>query len=254
MQKVPVEKGELYVLSGLIHGGDQISNWAYLDVLRPNGDSYGFHVDSVLGVPEWTFAYGNFTALDDSVSVRLVRDYLVDDIQSRVYFDEVAVTPVGQFAAPIPVSSEFIPRRAKASITIMNGFVVEITVTEVGYGYTLAPVVRIEDGQGTGAVASATIKDGRVTGITVTDAGSGYTSSARVLIASPPFTPRLDCSVAKVRVAQHVVLGKNYQLEAANDLRTWHPVGEKFNAPDELLIQEFDVTETGRYFRIIEVP
>ena len=63
-----------------------------------------------------------------------------------------------------------------------------------------------------------------------------------------------DMSVSKVKVTQHVVLGKNYVLESCADLRSWVQVGTQFTAQDETLTQEFDCGMTGRYFRIRQVP
>jgi hypothetical protein len=51
-----------------------------------------------------------------------------------------------------------------------------------------------------------------------------------------------------------VVLGRRYQLESSANLATWSPVGDPFVAQDDTVTQEFVVQETGRYFRINEVP
>jgi hypothetical protein len=37
-------------------------------------------------------------------------------------------------------------------------------------------------------------------------------------------------------------------------MQTWTQVGEQFTAQDELLTQASNVVETGRYFRIRQVP
>ena len=60
-----------------------------------------------------------------------------------------------------------------------------IIVTDIGQGYTSAPVVTITGGGGSGATATATISDdsvGTVTGITLVSAGSGYTTTPTVTI------------------------------------------------------------------------
>jgi hypothetical protein len=46
-----------------------------------------------------------------------------------------------------------LPYRAIATSTLMNGFVVDATVTYGGYGYTNAPLVRFIGGGGIGAQA-----------------------------------------------------------------------------------------------------
>ena len=66
--------------------------------------------------------------------------------------------------------------------------------------------------------------------------------------------PWLNIGVSKVNVTLHVVLGRNYVLLSSVDLKTWTQVGVKFTAQDEVIRQEFAVSETGQYFRIQEVP
>src|SRR4029079_6010167 len=69
---------------------------------------------------------------------------------------------------------------------VNNGFVVGITVTAGGAGYTVAPAVTITDTTGSGASATAHVSGGAVTSITINNAGSGYSSSPAVSIAPPP--------------------------------------------------------------------
>ena len=148
----------------------------------------------------------------------------------------------------------FPPRRATAAAQVVNGFVVGINVTDGGFGYDAPPAVLLWGGGGSGATGVATVVNGVVTGIAITTAGSGYTSPPRVSIASPPFTPELSIRVKKVEVTLKVVLGRKYRLESSSDLNTWTPTGDPFVAPEEQLVQEFDVDTTDRYFRIKQVP
>lgn len=147
-----------------------------------------------------------------------------------------------------------IPHAATATARVDNGFVVEATIDDGGCGYTNAPLVRITGGGGSGASAAATITDGVVTGITITSAGIGYTAAPIIQIASPPFMPWLEIGVKTVKVTQHVVLGQNYLLESSPDLSEWSQVGSRFTADNEVIVQEFDVDMTGRYFRLRQVP
>ena len=78
---------------------------------------------------------------------------------------------------------------AGATATVYNGFVVGITVTNGGSGYTFAPLVTITGGGGAGAGAFASTSNGVVTAITVTNAGSGYASTPQVIITAPSTTP-----------------------------------------------------------------
>lgn len=145
------------------------------------------------------------------------------------------------------------PHRATATAIVHNGFVVGATITDAGCGYTDPPVVIIQ-GTGTGAEATATVSNGRVTLVTLTDAGSGYSTDTTIHIASPPFMPWLEVGVSQVRVTQHVTLGMNYVLESSADLATWTQVGDQFTANAEVIVQEFDVGTTGRFFRLRQVP
>jgi hypothetical protein len=68
----------------------------------------------------------------------------------------------------------------------------------------------------------------------------------------PP--PWLTVAFSKVKVTQHVVVGLRYVLESSTDLATWTQVGAPFTAQTEVIVQEFDLSETGQYFRIHELP
>lgn len=51
-----------------------------------------------------------------------------------------------------------------------------------------------------------------------------------------------------------VVLGSRYQIEASDGLGEWTAVGNSFVAEEELLVQEFEVGASRRFFRIRQVP
>src|SRR5262249_16719180 len=125
------------------------------------------------------------------------------------------------------------PRQAKATAQVVNGFVVGATLTDVGCGYTNRPLVQLQGGGVTGATALAVIANGRVTAVNIVSAGCCYTNAPRITIASPPFVPTLSIRVSAVKVAQHVVLGRNYVLESSRDLISWTPTGPAFTAQSE---------------------
>jgi hypothetical protein len=93
-----------------------------------------------------------------------------------------------------------------------------------------------------------------VTGFTITNAGIGYTSQPTVTIDPPPFLPKLTIATSRVGVTMQVVPGKRYQLESSNDLPNFGPLGTPFVASTDTISQEFAVSETGQFFRIVEVP
>ncbi len=85
-----------------------------------------------------------------------------------------------------PNKIHFSYRNAVAGTPVFQGGVIlSIPVSAGGTGYTVAPVVTISGGGGTGATATASIASGAVTAITVTAPGSSYTTTPTVTIAAP---------------------------------------------------------------------
>jgi hypothetical protein len=76
---------------------------------------------------------------------------------------------------------------ATGTATLRDGYVVAITVTNGGKGYTSAPAVTLT-GDGSGAAATAVLGLGGVT-LAITNAGSGYVSVPNITIAVPPAVP-----------------------------------------------------------------
>jgi hypothetical protein len=75
--------------------------------------------------------------------------------------------------------------QAIAVADVINGFVVAVTVTYQGYGYTSEPTVTLSGGGGSGARAEAVVSNGMVIAIAMLDAGSGYTNPPTVVVESP---------------------------------------------------------------------
>jgi hypothetical protein len=61
-----------------------------------------------------------------------------------------------------------------------------VELTNTGYGYTQAPLVRLYGGGGSGAVAEAELADGVIGIITITSPGSGYVETPTVIFDPPP--------------------------------------------------------------------
>jgi hypothetical protein len=231
-----------YVVVSSIHDVSLYKDGVKLGVIESPGVAVAG--DWYVGKSWWYTGSGSLV-----YSSRVLGNYKNIRIYSRALSDQEVANLYALESAPDPC----IPHAATAEVTVVNGFVVGATITGGGCGYLEAPVVMIH-GSGTGATAVATMSNGIVTGITITNAGSGYGDDTQILIASPPFMPSLEIAFSKVMVTLHVVLGKRYVLESSADLTNWTPIGAAFTAEAELREQEFSIAETGRFFRIQEVP
>jgi len=80
---------------------------------------------------------------------------------------------------------------ATATAGVSTGSITSYGITNVGSGYTTAPIVTITDSTGIGAQAIATVHDGSVIAITPIEVGSGYTAPT-VTITSPEIGGKLD--------------------------------------------------------------
>jgi hypothetical protein len=144
--------------------------------------------------------------------------------------------------------------KAKGTAQVVGGYVVGVTLSDGGYGYTSAPVVRVVGGGGSGATATAVVKDGVVVAIEIESTGKGYTSVPRVLIGSPNRPPALRIRTTRVAIDFDLVLGHHYQLLSSSDLSNWSPVAEDFIAEEEQLTKEFDTGPGPTYYRLAELP
>lgn len=146
------------------------------------------------------------------------------------------------------------PHKATATAQLVNGIFVGAMITDPGCGYTNAPSIVIQGGGGSNAVAAAIMTSGRVTGIQVISGGCCYTNLPTLVFSSPPFIPTVAIKVNTVLVTQNVEIGHKYVLESSFDVVTWTATGPSFIAATETVEGVFDVSATGRYFRLREVP
>ena len=95
-----------------------------------------------------------------------------------------------------------------------NGFVVAVTITDAGIGYTNTPLIRLIGGGGSGAQAGAVLSNGVLIAVSVLDAGFGYTN-APVLVIDPPFIPNPVLGIAPMSFLafSNLALGGIYQLQ-----------------------------------------
>jgi len=103
-----------------------------------------------------------------------------------------------------------------------DGYVVSITITEAGTGYTSAPTVSIAApdtviNHGTGATATATISDTDVVSITVDSGGSYYDVTPTVTLSAPttPYTATVVASVANGVVTALTTTDQGWGYETA---------------------------------------
>lgn len=137
---------------------------------------------------------------------------------------------------------------------LVNGFVVGIEITDAGYGYTNAPTVVFSGGGGSGALGTAVVRDGSVVEIRMEEAGFDYTSPPVVKIAPPSKPPALVSRVTRISVRLTVFSGGHYQLFSSKNLITWTTQGPDFVAQTESIIQEFETSEAGNYFKLVLLP
>jgi hypothetical protein len=176
----------------------------------------------------------------------------IDDV--RVYNRALSASEVAQlydYEAP-----PCIAHSATATATVTNGFVVALTLTDQGCGYTNTPLVQIVGGGGTGALAKAVVTNGQVISFTITDAGTGYTSIPAVFIGSP-LGVQLGIVEAVIPTFQGLTYGSNYQLQSSSDLATWTNQGVAFTATNSSMVytQYFNVMSWNQlYFRLNAAP
>lgn len=123
----------------------------------------------------------------------------LDDV--RIYNRALSPNEVAQlyeFEAP--------PHTATATASVINGFVVGVTITDRGAGYTNTPSVSFTGGGGSGAQAVAVVSNGVVTAINVIATGSGYTN-APIVVIDPPAEPPPRAAIATASVVNDFVVG-----------------------------------------------
>jgi hypothetical protein len=145
-------------------------------------------------------------------------------------------------------------QQATATAQLVNGFIIGITVTNGGEGYTEAPVVTI-DGNGTDATATAVVEDGVLTAINVGSTGSGYTN-ATVSIDTPPapyvVTPNYSAGTVTVTYESAPTAGT--EIVASYEANDSSIVGALSAADAHWLELSVDGTAQAPRERVLSVP
>ena len=131
----------------------------------------------------------------------------------------------------------------------------QVTVTNVGSGYTSAPAITISGGGGTGAAATCTINAaGQIDSYTITDNGYNYTSNPTITIAAPSSgtTATATCTVDSDFVLGYIF---DYEIQLPTIYRMSRE-GPKFRSDPQgsLVIQrlKLNLGNAGLYETLIQ--
>jgi len=143
---------------------------------------------------------------------------------------------------------------ATATATVVNGYVVEATVTSGGYGYTNTPGVSIIGGGGSGAEAVAVVSNEVVIAVDIVEPGEGYTNTP-VMVIAPPFIlqPKMAIAPWSLLSFTNLAVGTNYQLQvfAGGSFVT---VGAPFAATSSTLTQLVSGAASANGYRLVGTP
>ena len=146
------------------------------------------------------------------------------------------------------------PRTATGTAALVSGFVVNVSITDGGSGYTNTPPVRFIGGGGSGAQAVAVVSNGVVTTINVLNAGYGYTN-APVVVIEPPFIPGPVLSMAPMTFLafSNLTVGGTYQLQKS---QAWYWTNQlaSFNASGSVHTQVVSGVASGGDYRLVLDP
>lgn len=143
-------------------------------------------------------------------------------------------------------------QQATATAQLVNGFVIGITVSDGGEGYTTEPVVTI-NGNGTGATATAVVENGVLTAIDVDSTGSGYTN-ATVSIAAPPAPFVVDFVSGTVSVNYESAPAAGTEIVATYEVNESSIIGALSAANAHWLELSVDGTAQSPRERVLSVP
>jgi len=196
-----------------------------------------------------TAAISNASLSGSTLMITNVQNYNVGN------YEVIVSNTVGAVTSSNAVLSFIIPPHDAAGLaTLAYDFVVNVSLTDGGFGYTNTPLVRLIGGGGSGAGAYAVVSNGVVTSITVTNAGFGYTNVPLVVI-EPPFIPNPVLSIAPMSFLtfSNLTLGGDYQLQ---QFQTWYWTNQplSFTATNTLYSQMFTGVVGGGEYRLALNP
>jgi formylglycine-generating enzyme required for sulfatase activity len=144
-----------------------------------------------------------------------------------------------------------------ATAAVTNGFVIDITVTYGGSGYTAAPEVSILGGGGSGATARAVITNGSVADVEMISAGAGYTSVPLVAFA-PPLPSSLEAIQMVPMLTLVGTVGSANQIQYRPDLgdtNAWTTLTNfVLSKSPTLFVDTSAPPAPKRFYRVVNLP
>ena len=142
--------------------------------------------------------------------------YIITNVQplDAGSYSVVVSDAAGSVTSAVAVLTVLFPHAARATATVVNGFMLEATITDQGWGYTNTPSVRIIGGGGSGAQSVAVVSNGMVTAVNILNPGAGYTNTPLVVI-DPPLISNPVLAIAPMSFLSfaNLALGGTYQLQ-----------------------------------------
>ena len=142
-------------------------------------------------------------------------------------------------------------RTAAAKATVVDGYVVGVSLTDGGSGYGVPPAVSFAGGGGIGAVAETRVRNGVVDKIVLINAGSGYASQTAVSIA-PPEMPMLESVRFLIGLTIHGRVGATHQVLETDTLvpPAWRVVTNVMVTSSPYVWVDESVPLQQRYYRV----
>ena len=175
---------------------------------------------------------------------------IVTNLASSIVFLEGPVdgTPVRLARLPLPVA-------ATATPSVVNGFLVDITLNEGGTGYVTPPRVYVTGGGGTGASATAQVEGGKVVKVVVDNPGRGYVQAPTVLLDPPPVVTVPVTVGPALRLRQSGLSADlEYRLQTSENLEDWIDVSPWSAGVEPTRTAFFDTSDGHRFYRLLRRP
>jgi hypothetical protein len=209
----------------------------------------------LLPIPELAVVRGTrlqFDGLNVGASYRMQSEtFGWQDVGDAFVADSVSVGFHAQTERPHRLVRLPAPQTATGTLTVVNGFVVGVTVTEPGSGYSQVPQVFVEDAVGRGARVVATVQAGRVTGATVEASGKGYTAGAVVRFGSPPVAALIPTEIPELRIQySNVSTNLPYQLRVGSAPDALEPAAEVFMPSSRTGVLYRDMNQDHELFQL----